>query len=171
MSKRSFQNPTWTPNAFGDTANLTNSNFMAIGANNAASGLLVSEIYIGGQAGSSSPTIMMFARDSTLVVTPTAFVAPVSDGPLNTLSPATTVGSITCVQAGTVPQRSALTNSARLNLSMNAFGGIVRWVAYPGEEWGIVGVTVSISESTLSAFTGGTPGLCATHIIYECYSA
>jgi len=126
---------------------------------------------MGGQAGASSPTIMMFARDSTLVATPTALAAPVSDGPLNTLSPATAVGNISACQAGTAPQRAAGTTSARLNLSFNAFGGIVRWVAYPGEEWGIIGVTTSISESTLSAFTGGTPGLMGSHIIYEAYSS
>lgn len=171
MGKRSFQNPTWTPAATADTTNLVNSNFMAIGASAATTGLLISEIYMGGQAGSSSPSIMVFARDSTLMATITALAGPVSDGPLNTLSPAAQTGSLTGVQAGTAPQRSALTTSARLNLSFNAFGGIVRWVAYPGEEWGIVGITASISESSLSAFTGGTVGLLGSHIVYETYSS
>jgi hypothetical protein len=171
MGKRSFQFVTWTPAAIADGSALTNNNFQSVGANNAASGLLVSEIYIGGQAGSSSPTLMTFARDNVLVATPTALANGGYDGPLNTLQPVTQVGSITAISAGTSPTRSGATTGARLNLSFNAFGGIVRWVAYPGEEWGIIGVTQSISESTLSAYTGGTPGLLGSHIIYEAYAA
>lgn len=172
MAKRSFQVPAWNPGAsgFADTAGLTNNNYQCIGANNATTGLLVSEIYIGGQATSSAVNIMMFARDSTLSATPTALAAPASDGPLNTLSPIAQSNAITNNFAGTAPQRSAVTTSARLNLSLNSFGGIVRWVAYPGEEWGIFGITASISESSLSAFTG-TPGVVGSHIIYETYAA
>ncbi len=44
---------------------------------------------------------------------------------------------------------------------------IVRWVAAPGEEWGITGVSVSVSGSTLSAYTGGSVGLMGAHIIFE----
>lgn len=166
MAKRSFQNPTWTPTATADTSSFTNSTFMSIGASQAGAAVNVIEIYEGGQASASSINIMMFARDSTLVAIPTALSAPVSDGPLDTRT-ATAALSITAVQAGTTPQRSAVTTSSRLNLSFNAFGGIVRWVAAPGEEWGITGVTASISESTLSAFTGGSVGLMGAHIIYE----
>jgi len=168
MAKRSFQNPTWTPTATADTTALANSTHMTI-ASSAAGGLNVIEIYEGGQASASSINIMMFARNSTVGVIPTALSAPVSDGPLDTRTAAAQVAtaSVTFVQAGTSPQRSAVTTSSRLNLSFNAFGGIVRWVAAPGEEWGISGVTASISESSLSAFTGGSVGLMGAHIIYE----
>jgi hypothetical protein len=133
-------------------------------------GLNVIEIYEGGQASASSINIMMFARDSTLSVIPTALSAPASDGPMDTRTAvAQTTASVTNNFAGTAPQRSAVTTSARLNLSFNAFGGIVRWVAAPGEEWGILGVTASISESSLSAFTGGSVGLMGAHIVYEAY--
>lgn len=171
MAKRSFQNPTWTTAALADTAAYSNGNHMTIAASAAAAGLLVSEIFIGGQAAASAVEIMMFARHSTIGVGPTALAAPASDGPLNTLSAAAQVGSVTytAITPGTQPQRSAVTTSSRLNLSMNAFGGIVRWVAYPGEEWGIIGVTASISESSLSAFTGSAPALIGSHIIYEAY--
>lgn len=140
---------------------------MTVGASSATAGLNVVEIYEGGQASASSINIMVFARDSTLVAAPTALAAPVSDGPLDTRTAALAAVPITAVQAGTLPQRSAVTTSARLNLTFNAFGGIVRWVAAPGEEWGITGVTVSVSESSLSAFTGGSVGLMGAHIIYE----
>lgn len=167
MAKRSFSAATWTPTATADTTNLANSTFMSIGASGATAGLNVLEIYIGGQASASSINIMQFARDSTLVATPTALAAPNSDGPLDSRTAALAAVPITAVQAGTAPQRSAATTAARLSLSLNVFGGIVRWVAAPGEEWGITGVTVNISESSLSAFTGGSAGLCGAHIVYE----
>lgn len=167
MAKRSFQAATYTPTATADTTNLTNGTYQAIGASGATAGLNVIEIQIGGQASASSINIMQFARDSTLMATPTALAAPNSDGPLNSLTAALAAVPITAVAATTAPQRSAATTSARLALSLNAFGGIVRWQAAPGEEWGIVGITVSISESSLSAFTGGSVGLIGSHIIYE----
>jgi hypothetical protein len=54
-----------------------------------------------------------------------------------------------------------------LNLSFNAFGGIVRWVAAPGEEISTVGNTQPLGEVSLSAFTGGTAGLMGAHVVYE----
>src|SRR5262245_45740940 len=171
MGKRSFQAPVWSPTATADTTALANNTYMAIGATNATSGLLVQEIEIGGQGSTSSPMIMMFARDSTLGPTRTALAAPNSDGPLHTLGQAGQTGSLTFAFANTPPQRSATTTSARLNLTFNGFGGIVRWQAAPFEEWGIVGVTASVSESSLSAFTGSTPTNIGAHIIYEAYNS
>jgi hypothetical protein len=171
MGKRSFQVPVWSPTATADTTALVNNTYMTIGALNATSGLLVQEIEIGGQGSASSPMVMMFARDSTLAATPTALAAPASDGPLHTLGQTAQSGSITNNFAGTPPQRSAVTSSARLNLSFNGFGGIVRWQAAPFEEWGIVGITASLSESSLSAFTGSTPSNIGAHIIYENYNS
>lgn len=167
MAKRSFSVATWTPTATADTTNLANNTFMSIGASGAAAGLNVIEIFIGGQATSSTVNYMTFARDSTVVATPTALVAPATDGPLNTMTAALAAVPITCNFAGTAPQRSVATTAARLQLSLNVFGGIIRWVAAPGEEWGIVGVTVNVSESTLSAYTGSTAGLIGAHVIYE----
>jgi hypothetical protein len=167
MAKRSFSAATWTPTATADTTALANSTFMSIGASGATAGLNVLEIYLGGQATSSAVNIMQFARDSTLIGTPTALAAPNSDGPLNTMTAALAAVPITAVAGGTSPQRSAATTAARLSLTFNAFGGIVRWVAAPGEEWGIVGVTVNVSESSLSAYTGGSVGLMGSHVVYE----
>lgn len=169
MAKRSFQVPTWSPAAIADTTTMANAGFMAVGAAAATNGLLVSEIEINGLAAASSVMLMQFARDSALAATPTALAAPNSDGPMNSLTAAAQVGSLTCVAATTNPSRSAVTTSSRLNLGLNAFGGISRWVAYPGEEWGIIGITVSISESALSNFTGGATAAIGSHIIYEAY--
>jgi hypothetical protein len=169
MAKRSFACGAWTPTAVADASNLHQA-CMDIGCN-AGFGLLVSEIYIGGRASTSTVNNMVFARDSTLVVGPTTLVAPNTDGPMNTLTAAAQVAgaSSTCIQAATtMATRTANATSARLYLTHNAFGGLVRWVAYPGEEWGIVGNTVNISQSSLSCVTDGG-GNVSSHIIYEAY--
>ncbi len=168
MAKRIFQVPTYTPTATADTTNLANNTHQSIGASGATAGLNVIEIYIGGQATASSVNIMMFARDVVLAGTPTALAAPAGDGPMDTRTAALAAVPITFNFVTTTPnQRSSAVAQARLNLSLNAFGGIVRWVAAPGEEWGITGITVNVSESSLSAFTGGSVGLIGSHIVYE----
>lgn len=167
MAKRSFSVATWTPQATADTTNLANNNHMSIAASGATAGLNVIEIFIGGQATSSTVNYMTFARHSTVGAGNSALVAPATDGPLNTMTAALAAVPITYTVASTLPQRSVATTAARLQLSLNVFGGIIRWVAAPGEEWGIVGVSVNVSESSLSAYTGSTAGLIGSHLIYE----
>jgi hypothetical protein len=68
----------------------------------------------------------------------------------------------------TRPRGYCRTTLGLLNLSFNAFGGIVRWAA--PDEHGVLrmlGNTASLGELSLSAYTGGTPGLMGAHIIYE----
>jgi hypothetical protein len=109
----------------------------------------------------------MFARSSTLAVTPTALSAPAYDGPLDPATADLAAVPITFTAAATGPQRSAVVTSARLNLALNAFGGIIRWVAAVREEFVIFSATAPAGEATLSAYTGGTPGAVNTHIVYE----
>lgn len=167
MAKRSFQQVTWTPTATGDGVALANTTYMAIENAAVLQALNVIEIYEGGQASASSINIMQFARSVAIGTTPTALATPNADGPLNSFTQTVATVPLTYVAASTGPLRSSVATQARLNLSFNAFGGIVRWVAAPGEEWGILGVGASTSGSTLSAFTGGSAGLMGAHIIYE----
>jgi hypothetical protein len=95
--------------------------------------------------------------------------APAADGPMNTLTAALSSVPITCTAATTGPSRSVATTTARLNLALNAYGGIVRWVPFQTEEWGIIGVSTSISESSLSNYTGGATAPISTNIVYEPY--
>ena len=67
--------------------------------------------------------------------------------------------------ATTKPQRSATLHL--LDLSFNAYGGIVRWVASPDEVISVVGNSASLGEVSLSAFTGGTTGAMSGHTLYE----
>jgi hypothetical protein len=121
------------------------------------------EIYLGGQAGASSPTIMVFGRTSTTGTTLTATR-------LAALDPATAA----LVSAPTPYQSSGTSKPSRssslghlLNLSFNAFGGIVRWYCGPDEIISYLGNTASLGELSLNAFTGGTPGLLGSNVVFE----
>lgn len=169
MAKRIFQAVNWTPTATADTTAHTNATYMALKGGSSTQRLDILEILISGLAPSvSSPTIMQFARTSTIATTPTALAAPASEGPFD---PATALlGAVpipfTASAAGT--QRDATITSGRLNVGLNAYGGILKWFAFDRQSaWGMLGNTAGFGENVLSAFTGGTPGAVSAHIIYE----
>jgi len=169
MSKRAFHATNWVPTAQADTTALTSATYMALKAGNSTL-LQVVEIWISGLAAVTSPTIMQWARASTLETTPTALASPNSDGFMNPLSSALSTTSTAFVAASTGPQRSATTTDPKLDLNINAWGGIARWQSAPGEEWWIHGASTTAApagESILSAFTGGTVGNVSAHIVYE----
>lgn len=173
MSRRLFSVPSFTPTATADTTNLANGTYMALGAGSTTVGMMVTELFVQG-LGTSSTNVNnnIWARDSTLGATPTALAAPASDGfEAGPLASALTTAPIAFTAAGTAPQRSAVTTAARLMLSINALGGIARWKpADLSEAWWIMGQTVSVSESSLSATTaaGTTSAAQAATIMYEC---
>lgn len=161
MAKWSSNQPTWTPVAVADTTNFTDAGHHCLQGGSTTQVNKIQEVYLGGQAGASSPSIMLVARDSTVGVT-------LSVGRQAALDPATAALAappVTFNTATTKPQRSA--TLSLLNLAFNAFGGIVRWVAAPLEEIGMLGNTASFGEISLSAYTGGTPGLLGSHFIFE----
>ena len=164
MARWSANKPTWTPVAVADTANMTAAGFVAIQGGSSTQRSNILEVLMGGQATASAPSIMVLARDSTVFSGATSNAVK-----LSALDPATAALAAPplCQDVGstTLPQRSSTLHL--LNLSFNAFGGIVRWVAAPGEEIGMLGNTASLGEISLSAYTGGTPGLMGSHIVFE----
>ena len=161
MARWSANVPTWTPVAVADTTNFTDAGHMSVQGGSSTQRIDVLEGYLGGQAGASSPSIMLLARHSTVGIT-------LSVGRLAALDAATAALAAPPVvfnTSTTKPQRSA--TLSLLNLSFNAFGGIVRWVYAQGEQIGMLGNTASLGELSLSAFTGGTPGLMGSHLIIE----
>lgn len=165
MARYSFAVNSVTPTATADTTNLVDSTYLAyLQGGNSTMRLNVSEVYMGGEAASSSsPTVMVLARSSTVGTgTATGGFSAVLDA--SNTAPGT-VARAGNANATTKPQRSSTLHL--LHLSFNAYGGIVRWVARPGEEISIVGNTASLGEATLSAFTGGTPGAMSSHVLYE----
>lgn len=163
-AKRIFQANGWTPTAVADTTSYTDGGYMALGALNATAGLLVNEIRCNGEAAASAVNEMIFARDSTLGATLTALATPNSDGPLSSIGQAPV--QLSFVASTTKPQRATGLTAARLNLAFNAFGGNALKQFAPGGEWQIVGVTASVSESSLSTPTA-SPGRMSANIEYE----
>lgn len=168
MSKRIFQQATWTPTAQADGV-LTGS-WQALKGGTATDILKIGKILLMGQASSSSVNAMCLARSSTLGITPTALALPNSDGSANSSAGALTTLPVAFVAAATAPNRSPAVTIPRLNLTFNSFGGILQWQTNPGseEEWTSFGnATTSNSESVLSAFNTGTAGAMGSDIFYE----
>lgn len=162
MARWAASIPTWTPVAVADTAAFTDAGHQTVQGGSTTQRGEVREVYMGGQAGASSPSIMLFGRTSTVGATLTS-------ARLAALDPSTAALAAPPVNfntSTTKPQRSA-TLGALLNLSFNAFGGLVRWMAGPDEVISYLGNTASLGEVSLNAFTGGTPGLLGSHIIIE----
>src|SRR5262245_5293063 len=168
MPKRSGNHKSVTLTATADTTNLVDSTYpLAIQGGTSTQRVSCMEVYIGGQTGASSIQIMVFGRDSQV-----ATGSLTKDAGLNDTSLEIHPGVITSLPAvfnkaaTNKPQRDTAANL--LNLSLNAFGGIVRWVAAPGEEISLYGTAASIGEVSLSAFTGSTAsGLIGAHVIFE----
>lgn len=165
MAKRSVSITTITPTATADATNLVDATypFLLQGGSSTQRNNII-ELYAGGQAAASAPTFMVLSRDSTVAVT-NSYGTGQMDAPLDAATAALAAPPLSGNTNITKPQRSATLHL--LNLSFNAFGGNVRWLAAPGEEISIVGNTASLGEVSFSAFTGGTPGLMGCHMIYE----
>lgn len=165
MAKWSFGNPVWTATAVGDTATMTANGACFLQGGSATQYIKTFEVYLGGQGGASTPTFMVLARDSTIAVTAITLGTNGKNAPLSPFTAALAAAQVPGFSATTMPQRAATLHL--LQLTFNAFGGIVRWVAAPGEEITQYGTAVNVGEISLSAFTGGTPGAMASHIVYE----
>ena len=164
MAKRSFKLATWTPVVVLDTVSYTDNGYQGLMGGSGTQLLKVIEIFMGGLASASAVTNMVFSRDSTVQATPTALTTAQSDAPLDPSTVALSAPPIAFTASTTKPQRSA--TLGLLTLPFNAFGGLVRWVAAPGEEIGVLGNTASLGEVSLSAYSGA-PGAIGSHIIYE----
>lgn len=165
MAKLIASYTTITPTATADTTNIVDSTYpFILQGGTATQRISVIEIELNGQAGSSTPTFMVLARDSTVGGTVTANAA-LNNAALDPATAALAAPPVVGNIATTKPQRSVTLKL--LNLSINCFGGVIRWVAAPGEEIWTTGNTASLGEVSLSAFTGGTPGALGAHMIFE----
>lgn len=167
MAKRIVAVTTQTPTATADTTNLVDASYpFLLQGGSSTQRNRVWEIFLGGQAGASAPTFMLLGRDSTVAAT-NSLGSGQTDAAIEAATAALAAPALTGNTNTTKPQRSATLHL--LNLSFNAFGGLVRWVAAPEEVIDLVGNTASLGEVSLSAFTGGTPGLLGAHMIYESF--
>lgn len=166
MAKQVFSTTSTSFTATADTTSLAGVT-LGLQGQSSTTQLNVLEISVSGQASASTLANGVFARNSTACITPTALGTVFSCGPMypNTYTAAFT-GMYTT--GATPSQRSSANNLARLNLSLNGFGGIYRWVAAPGEEWNIYG-TANSFDSGFSLTTAGSGATCAlgVHIVFE----
>ena len=165
MSLFSFKVSSWTPVAVADTVNFTNLGIMGLMCGTTLQRIDVMEVFMGGVATASAPTLMVVSRDSTVQATPTALSTGMSNAALDIAALPPAAAPVAFQSSGTLAQRSA--TLGLLALPFNAFGGVVRWEAARGKELRMLGNTASFGEISLSAYTGGTPGLMGAHIIYE----
>lgn len=167
MAQRVFHASNYTPTATADTTALTNATYQAIKGGSSTQLINISELLISGLAGTSGAMIMQLARVTTVETTPTALASPNSDGPKHPSTAALAAPPVSFVAAAAGPQRSAATTDAKLDLNINAFGGIIRWQVPRGEEFSLIGNTQPLGEVVLSQFTGGTSNAISSHIVYE----
>lgn len=170
MARRIISYTTLTPTAYSDTTDLVNGNYpFFIQGGTTTQQIKIHEISISGQAAStSSPTFMLFARDSQVGTSCTvSFSSGGVDAAMDTATAALSAPPVTGNNATTSkPQRSSTAHL--MNCSLNAFGGVYFWRANKWDECvDLVGLATTIGELSLSAFTGGTPGAIGVHAIYE----
>jgi hypothetical protein len=141
---------------------------MALQGGTATQTSYVEEVYIGGQATTSAPAIMLLGRDSTVFVTPLALAAPNVNGPTGPSAGVLGSPAVGALAGSTQSVRSNSTTLAKKNFTFNSFGGIVK-ASYQNtqDRFGILGNTASLGELSLSAFSGTTSSAVGAHILYE----
>lgn len=147
----------WTPVAHADGASaLANNSYHAL-RTTTTSTLRVTEVFIGGEATSSTVNRMALRRLSTNATTP----GDTAPGPLNPLSAAS--ASQEYLTAGTGP--TIASTSHLMNLAFNAFGGVIRVVPAPGEECWATAQTAPSGQIVLDSISG--TGLVSTEVVFE----
>lgn len=149
---------TFTPVAVADTTAMVNDQHLTIqggvaGSTTGGQRSELREVYLGGQATASAPAYILAGRTSTVGATLVAGLAK-GPAPLDANSVLIANPPVAYTQSTTKPQRSA-TLGALLNLSYNAFGGIVRWYCGPDETISILGTGVA-GELSLNGYTGSS---------------
>jgi hypothetical protein len=156
--------PTWLPVATADTTNLADASHHTLQGGSTTQRGELREVYLGGQAAASSPTYMVMGRTSQVG---SGTLTAARNAALDPATAALALPPLPYTAAATnKPQRSA-TLGMLLNLSFNAFGGIVRWYAGPDQVISYLGNAASLGELSLNAFSGGTAGQLGSNIVFE----
>ena len=171
MAKRIFSTGAvvWALQTLGSAASANG--YMALEPLTAATTIVdIDEVLISGTASASAVGAFMGCQISTFQTGgATALASPNSDGPMQ--QNATPVIQRTYISAVTTqPTPSSSVTAPKMNLSLNMFGGIVRWNAAPTQQWTCVGnaapggfILVNVTNAT------GASGTANAHIIYEPY--
>lgn len=152
----------WTPTATADGAQLTASGYHALRTASAGDNIRILEILVVGEASATAINANALRRHTTHSSTPTNRV-PAPANPLS-VNAATFQGFIT---ASTNPTVAALATIQHvLTLSINAFGGILRWSSYQtGAEIWCATATANNDEVSIATVTGTS--VQSTHYVVE----
>lgn len=167
MANRIVSVTTLTLTAFADTTNLTDATYpFLLQGGTSTQRIDILEIYWGGQSTSSATAFLILSRDTTVAAT-NSNGSGQTDAPMDPSTAALAAPALTGNTNTTKPQRSS--SAHLLNLSGNAYGGVVRWVAPPAP-FGptVLGNTQPLGEVSLSCFTGGA-GIVGAHMVYSPY--
>jgi hypothetical protein len=169
MARRITAMTTLTPTSTADTTNLVDATYpFLLRGGSATQRNDVYEITLSGQAAATAPTIMLVALSSQVGTGGNTLGAGQTDAPTDSATAALPAAALTGNSNATnKPQRSATLHLH--NMSLNAYGGIAR-VGSASSDRSIItiaGASANLGEITVSAFTGGTPGLIGGHMIYE----
>jgi hypothetical protein len=167
MAKRVFSNPSWTPIAVADTVTMTANGAAFIKGGSATQRTRLHEILLTGMAPStSSPMLMVVGRDSTVAVTAITLGTNGKDAWQGSASADLAAPVTPGFSATTMPQRSATLGGLKM-CGFNGYGGIFKWQTKDDDVIDMLGNAASLGELSLSAFTGGTPSLIQSELIYE----
>lgn len=157
MAQYTHGAPGWTPVAHADAASsLANNSYHALRSTSTSTDR-ITEVYIGGEATSSTVNRMALRRLSTNGSTPTN-QTPAALNPLS--QAAVAQGYVAATTGPTIASTQHLNNFA-----LNVFGGLVRWVAAPGEEIYVTASTAPNGEINLDSISG--TGVVSTDIKFE----
>jgi hypothetical protein len=165
-----FSSVTMAVTALGSSISTTGVNAFFGLLNGSSVGMLkISEVYMGGEAATSSQVASMaLTRATTLAVTATAGLATSILTDAVAVAPASTPTAFTQWLTTTAPIGSA---NALLHLSYNAYGGIVRWVSSPDQNITLYGTAAFSTQGTggevLLTQIAGTASAMSGHILYE----
>jgi hypothetical protein len=126
---------------------------------------MFNEIYLGGEATASSSVIVeCLGRAVTTAIT----AAGAAGGSTTLVDGGSTAAATLAITGNSFTTPPVVTTTGHvLNLSFNAYGGIVRWVARPGEEPSTIGNATPAGGMCLFATTGTAAAPVSSHIIYE----
>lgn len=150
----------WTPTATADGSAMSANGYEGYVAGAAPDLARVLEVMQNGETTSSGVNVMALRRDSTAAATPTA-KTPGKSNPSSQANVGTYFQTAT-----TQPTNSNGTHV--LNVSLNTYGGELRWVAGQGTsvEIYLVGGSTGNSEVSLGAVSG-TPGQESSYMTVE----
>lgn len=173
MAKRIFNtyNQSWTASAAG-SALATAATYMAITGAASTQVVDILELEVSGLASASTIGAFQFVPNSTLGTGAASISAIGTDGPMVVNATALASPVVTAnTYVTTQPTPSSSGTVPRVNMTINMFGGILRWNAAPTQQIQLIGNAANTGSFSLynSSSGGGATGSANAHIIYEPY--